>query len=917
MPSPDSPPADLSAHTPMMRQYLSIRAQHPDALLFYRMGDFYELFFEDAERAAKLLGIALTTRGQSAGRAIPMAGVPVHAVEQYLAKFMAAGVSVAVCEQVGEAVARGPMERRVTRVLTPGTLTDEALLDERRDAALLAVFVERDRAGMAWLNLAAGDFRVLEGPLGEIAGHLERVRPAEWLVNDAAAERLPPYPAAPRRLAGWEFEEGNARRLLCEHFGVSDLSGFGCDGLRLAVRAAGVLLNYVRQTQCGAALPHVHALRVETPAQYVTLDAATRRGLEISETLRGEAAPTLASLLDRTATAMGARRLRHWLHHPLRDRAVLTDRLDAVQSLVDAPAARGRLQALLGSCADLERIAGRVGLRSARPRDLAALRDTLALAPELRVSARAPASAPGTELGGGRLAALAEALVTDPALVLRLRAALCAEPAVWLKDGGVFGEGYDAELDELRRLSEHSGEALVAIEARERARSGIPTLRVEYSRVHGFYIEIPRAQAERAPADYRRQQTLKHAERFTTPELRELEHRVLTARERALAREKVLYDALLDELAGHLPALQASADALAELDALANFAERAAALDFHRPAFGDAPQVAIARGRHPVVQSQLGRFTPNDTRLDAEQRLILLTGPNMGGKSTYMRQVALIALLAHCGSFVPAEAAVLGPLDRIFTRIGAADDLASNRSTFMVEMAEAAHILHNATPQSLVLIDEIGRGTSTFDGLALAHACARHLALKNRALTLFATHYFELTRLADEVPGVANFHLGAVEHQGGVVFQHSVEPGPASQSYGIQVAALAGLPREVLRAAQRHLARLEKQAALDARQPDLFGSLDPDAPFEDGPPAGSDTPDAPGFEQQAPDTGRQVAGDARAAETADVAAPPDMRTPPVLAWLAALNPDELTPKAALEALYELQRLNRSDPDPHG
>jgi DNA mismatch repair protein MutS len=850
--------AALAAHTPMMQQYLRIKAQHPDMLLFYRMGDFYELFYEDAERAARLLDITLTTRGASAGEPIRMAGVPCHSVEQYLAKLVRLGESVAICEQIGDpATSKGPVERRVTRIVTPGTLTDSALLDEKRDNLLLALHFERGIAGLAWLSLASGRFCAMETAPANVAGELERLRPSEILVADGSdLAQLPDRNASVKRLPPWQFERETARRNLCKQFETLDLAPFGAEQLTAAICAAGALIEYARATQ-NTALAHVKSLRVEDESAFVRMDPATRRNLEISETIRGEAAPTLLSLLDTCVTGMGSRLLRHTLHHPLRNREAVRARLTAVTALIGE---RGRdnysaLRAILKDFCDVERITARIALKSARPRDLSGLRDTLARFADLQ-AALAAAQAP-------RLAELAAALAPQDDLASLLAAAIRPEPAASVRDGGVIADGFDVELDELRAIQNNCGAYLMELEARERARSGIPNLKVEYNRVHGFYIEVNRSQADKVPEDYRRRQTLKNAERYITPELKAFEDKALSAQERALAREKWLYERLLDDLTPHIPALQRAAAALAEIDMLAAFAERAAALDYSCPEFADEPLIEIEAGRHPVVEREIDPFIANDARLSPERQLLIVTGPNMGGKSTYMRQVALIALLACCGSYVPAKRARLGPVDQIFTRIGAADDLAGGRSTFMVEMTEAAYILHRASPESLVLMDEIGRGTSTFDGLALAWAIARHLVEKNRSLTLFATHYFELTRLAEEYRQVANVHLDAVEHKDRVVFLHSVEEGPANQSYGLQVAQLAGVPSTVIRAARRHLASLEEHGLTPGPQRDLFASLSP--------------------------------------------RPPDGDSHPVLEALRAVDPDALSPKEALELVYRLRR----------
>jgi len=850
----------FSNHTPMMQQYLRIKAQHPDMLVFYRMGDFYELFYGDAEKAARLLDITLTRRGASAGEPIKMAGVPYHAVEQYLAKLVRLGESVAICEQIGDPNAsKGPVERRVTRIVTPGTLTDAALLDDKRDNVLLALWQQQNTIGMAWLALAAGRFRATEIKAADLAVELERLRPAEVLIAESASIALPEAAAyALRRLPEWQFGLEAATRALTRQFATLDLAAFGLNVLPAATCAAGALIEYARATQ-GNSIAHVTAIAIENASAYVALDPATRRNLEISETIRGEAAPTLLSLLDTCATGMGSRRLHHTLHHPLRDRAQIRERLAAVALLADdaGAAACGALRDELKACVDVERITARIALKSARPRDLSGLRDTLARLPQLSTQVAA--------FDGARLQALATDLRPLEEAATLLMRAIRPEPAAVVREGGVIADGYDTELDELRAIQNNCSQFLLDLETRERARTGIANLRVEYNRVHGFYIEVTRAQSEKVPDDYRRRQTLKNAERYITPELKTFEDKALSAQERALAREKLLYDLLLDELVPVIPALQRVAGALAELDLLTTFAERAQTLDFCMPELADEPLIEIEAGRHPVVEAQIGGFIANDARLAPARQMLLVTGPNMGGKSTYMRQVALITLLAHCGSFVPARRAQIGPVDQIFTRIGSSDDLAGGRSTFMVEMTEAAYILHHATPASLVLVDEIGRGTSTFDGLALAWAIARHLLEANQSLTLFATHYFELTRLAQEFRQLANVHLGAVEHRDHIVFLHAVEEGPASQSYGLQVAQLAGVPASVIRAARKHLVQLEQEGAGRGRQPDLFAA-----------------PSSP--------------------------APEPAIEPALRAALLAIDPDTLTPRQAIDALYQLKRL---------
>ncbi|PWB57638.1 MAG: DNA mismatch repair protein MutS [Nitrosomonadales bacterium] len=847
---------DLEKHTPMMQQYLRIKAEHPGMLLFYRMGDFYELFFSDAERAAQLLGITLTTRGASAGEPIKMAGVPYHAAEQYLAKLVKLGEAVAICEQVGDpAASKGPVERKVARIITPGTLTDAALLDDKRDSLLLAVTAGKNQLGAAWLNLASGRFTLMEMAPEQLGAALERLAPSEVLYPEGFDHpALGSAKCASKALAPWQFDPDSARNKLTAQFGTRDLDGFGCAGLNPAIAAAGALLEYAQSTQCGK-LPHIQSLRVERESDFVLLDAAARRNLEISETLRGEAAPTLLSMLDTCASGMGSRALRHWLHHPLRDYAILRGRQDAIATLLgDGIAAPHQgLHRILRQCADIERITGRIALSSARPRDLSGLRDSLALLPQLQGILNSLDSPRLRELD---LAGEAAQQITNT-----LRLAIMDEPSSVLREGGVIATGFDAELDELRAIQTNCGDFLLDLETRERERSGIANLKVEYNRVHGFYIEVSRANADNVPEDYRRRQTLKNAERYITPELKAFEDKALSASERALAREKLLYEGLLDMLQPHLTTLQAIAATVAELDVLSALAERAGALNLTAPEFCDEALIDIQAGRHLVVENQTDNFIANDARLSRTRQMLLITGPNMGGKSTYMRQTALIVLLAYCGSFVPAQGARIGPVDQIFTRIGASDDLAGGRSTFMVEMTETANILHNATENSLVLLDEIGRGTSTFDGLALAWAIARQLIGKTRCHTLFATHYFELTQLAQEFRQVANVHLDAVEHRDRIVFLHSVEEGPASQSYGLQVAQLAGVPAGVIQQAKKRLLQLEQQGLEASPQQDLFA-----------------------------------------------AAPVEETEHPAIETLKQLDPDELSPREALELVYRLKKM---------
>ena len=808
---------DTSAtHTPMMQQYLAIKSEHPHELLFYRMGDFYELFYNDAEVASKLLDITLTSRGKSAGEAIPMAGVPYHAAEGYLARLVKAGRSVAIAEQIGDpAASKGPVEREVVRIVTPGTLTDESLLEARQDALILAISLGKTGYGLAWLDVSSGRFLVSEVE-DEIALEAEvaRLAPAEILVPESSHLADETWPGALRRQPDWSFDEVSAREDLQRQFQTRDLDGFGCSDATIAIAAAGALLNYVKDTQ-RSDLPHIRAIHLESQSGAVILDAATRRNLEIDLTLSGSEEHTLYAVYDSTVTAMGARHLRRWLHRPINDRSDIERRLDAVDAMVQAYRFEP-LREALKEIADLERILARVALGSARPRDLSRLGSSLLQLPLIR--SRLPAES-------ALLEHLASALPDYNHLTDLLGRAIIENPPVLIRDGGVIAAGYDEQLDELRGISENAGAYLLELEQRERDSTGLSTLKVGYNRVHGYYIEVSRTQSEQAPDTYQRRQTLKNVERFITPELKTFEDKALSSKSRALAREKHLYEALVAEVAESLAPLQTTATALCDLDVLACFAERATALNLCRPRFTDDTLLQIEGGRHPVVEAARDvPFIANDTQLDHNRRMLLITGPNMGGKSTYMRQNALIALLAHVGAFVPAQAVSLSCLDRIFTRIGSSDDLASGRSTFMVEMTETANILHNATERSLILMDEIGRGTSTFDGLSIAWATALALANQVQALTFFATHYFELTALPDHHPAMANVHLDATEHEDHVVFLHQIQEGPANRSFGLQVAKLAGVPDSILGVAKDKLNELEsgRSAGPSPTQTELF-----------------------------------------------------------------------------------------------
>ncbi|WP_144779572.1 DNA mismatch repair protein MutS [Marinobacter maritimus] len=797
----------------MMQQYLKIKGQHPDELVFYRMGDFYELFYDDAKKAAELMDITLTARGQSGGNPIPMAGIPFHASEGYIARLVRAGQSIAICEQIGDpATSKGPVDRQVVRIVTPGTLSDDAYLEDRRDNLLAAIFHHREQFGFASLDISSGRFVVSElESLEALQGELQRLRPAEILISeDFPFQEVLAGLTGVRRQGPWLFESDTARRVITQQLQVRDLTGFGCEDLGLAICAAGCLLQYAKETQ-RTALPHIRKLTRERRDEAVILDATSRRNLEIDVNLMGGHQHTLAWVMDRTATSMGGRELRRWLNRPLRDVDVVQQRQHAVSALLEGFHYEP-VHTLLKAVGDIERVLARVALRSARPRDLARLRDAFLALPELQETLKPVKS--------HHIVKLATVIGEYPELADILERAVIDNPPVVIREGGVIREGFDEELDELRNISENAGQYLLDVETREKERTGISTLKVGYNRVHGYYIEISRAQSAQAPVDYIRRQTLKNAERFITPELKEFEDKALSAKSRALAREKALYDEVLETVAEQLAPLQDAAQALAELDVISNFAERATTLRFVAPEFRETPGFDIEDGRHPVVEQLLDEpFVPNNLLMDVKRRMLVITGPNMGGKSTYMRQTALIALLAYTGSFVPANRAVLGPVDRIFTRMGSSDDIAGGRSTFMVEMTETANILHNATEFSLVLMDEVGRGTSTFDGLSLAWATAEHLAKEIRCYTLFATHYFELTQLADDLELAVNVHLTATEHDDSIVFLHNVHEGPASQSYGLQVAKLAGVPQNVIHNAKTQLKLLENSAGPAATQP--------------------------------------------------------------------------------------------------
>lgn len=854
----------------MMQQFLRIKAEHRNNLLFYRMGDFYELFFDDAKNAAAILDITLTARGKSGGEPIPMCGIPYHAADRYLAKLVAAGVSVAICEQIGDpATSKGPVERQVVRVITPGTVSDEALMDAGRENGLLAISRKAGGSnsdepgyGIALMNISSGRFVLSEvDNTQSLLDEIERIKPAEILIEDSltSAHQLISHPAL-QKCPSWEFDTQNAIKTLTEHFNTRDLSAFDCMDVPAAIAAAGCLIQYAKETQ-QSSLPHIQTLKVEHLSDSVILDAASRRNLEIDTNLTGGKSNTLLSVLDTTSTAMGGRLLSRWLNRPLRSHQVLIARQQITAALIENYHFEA-LMDLFKQFGDLERILARLGLRSTRPRDLAVLRDSLSLLPDLQEQLAKLKTSP--------LESLAKTIGEFPEQAQLLQLAIEENPPVVIREGGVIAPGYDEELDELRNLSSNAGQFLIDLETKEKQRTGISTLKVGYNRVHGYYIEVSKGQASiEFPAEYIRRQTLKNAERFITPELKEFEDKVLSAKGKSLAREKQLYEELLETLAGPLNLLQQSAQAIAELDVLLSFAERAVNLDYCCPTLSDTTGISIDGGRHPVVeQVSSDSFVGNGVELNDESRMLIITGPNMGGKSTYMRQTALIVLLSLCGSYVPAKSAKLGPIDRIFTRIGSSDDLAGGRSTFMVEMTETANILHNATADSLVLMDEIGRGTSTFDGLSLAWAAAIFIAQEIRAYTLFATHYFELTSLPETYSSIRNVHLDAIEHGNGIVFLHAVKPGPANQSYGLQVAQLAGIPSSVITSARQKLVQLESESEAFEAKPD-----DSQQPFQ-----------SEMFKSE---------------------------PHPAVEFLERLDPDEISAKEALTILYELKKKTKS------
>ena len=867
--------ADLSSHTPMMQQYLRVKMEHPHSLMFYRMGDFYELFFDDAHKAAKLLGITLTHRGKTSGKPIPMAGVPYHAAEGYLARLVKKGETVVICEQIGEVTGKGPVERGVVRIITPGTLTDDALLNSYQSSNLVSLCLQQNQIGIALLDLSAGIFKVQQMDYlpEQLAIELSRLMPSEIVVDEDIVdpniiEQVKKQLDCPvTKRPNVDFNLNNAQKTLCDQFAVSSLSGFGIDHLPLAKAAAAALIHYAKETQ-KTALPHIRSIQLEQSSDFIALDPVTRRNLELVEPLF-EHGTSLFQLINDCQTAMGSRLLSRTLMQPLRDTALLDARLDAIQALIQGYH-ESPVRLVLKEISDIERVLSRVALGSARPRDLVQLRQACAQIPYLRHALQPIVSAQQSQL----IQNLNEELGDFHGLHQRLMQAIVENPPVLLRDGNVIAEGFDSELDELRKIRDHAGQFLIDLEVKERQESGIPTLKIGYNRVSGYYIELTRAQAEQAPEHYIRRQTLKNAERYITPELKSFEDKVLSSESRALAREKMLFEMLLDELRQDIAQLQMMSSAIAQIDLLANFAHQARLRNWARPEYSPEIGIKITAGRHPVVEAlSKTAFTPNDTLLDYNHRLAIITGPNMGGKSTYMRQTALIALLGYCGSYVPAQTAVLGPIDRVFTRIGSADDLSTGKSTFMVEMTETSQILHHATSQSLVLMDEVGRGTSTYDGLSLAWACVLDLSKRIKCLCLFATHYFELTELSKE-SGVDNYHVTAKEMNGNLILLHKVQQGPASQSHGLQVAKLAGIPANVIKEAQNRLRILEKQQHKNvnlAVQDDLF---------------------APATSSAEPEVIERVI---------EVEKPS-----PALDLLRSIDVDNLTPRQALEQLYALK-----------
>jgi DNA mismatch repair protein MutS len=890
MKNTEKTPISSPSHTPMMQQYLRIKAEHPHELVFYRMGDFYELFFDDARLASELLDVTLTARGKSDGDPIPMAGIPFHAADGYLAKLVRKGVSVAICEQIGDpATSKGPVERKVVRIVTPGTISDESLLDESRDNLLVALHVVEDTFGFATMDIGSGRFQVLEVQgLDAALGELQRLNPAELLVSDELMNSdILEKRRGLRRRSPWEFDLETAQRLLTQQFGTQDLAGFGCDHMITALAAAGCLLSYAQETQ-RTALPHINAISGENRDEAVAMDAATRRNLELDVNLSGGDDNTLFDVLNTSSTAMGGRLLRRWLNRPLRELSILKARQSAITNLLENYQFEPIRQSLK-RIGDLERILGRLALRSARPRDLSRLYSSLSTYPELQGQLQS--------LSAPHLKELAGNIGTFPLLEDLLGRAIIENPPVVMREGGVIAEGYDAELDELRNISTNAGQFLIDLENQEKERTGISTLKVGYNRVHGYYIEISRGLSHKAPAEYIRRQTLKNAERFITPELKIFEDKALSAKSRALSREKALYEDIIERLNEDLVPLQKAAAAISELDVLSTLAERADNLNLTCPTLTQEPGITYKAGRHPVVEKVADHaFVPNDLTFHDQRKMLIVTGPNMGGKSTYMRQTALITLLAHIGSYIPADSATIGMVDRIFTRIGSSDDLAGGRSTFMVEMTETANILNNATERSLVLMDEIGRGTSTFDGLSLAWACATKLAETVKPFTLFATHYFELTKLPETHANVANIHLDATEHNDNIVFLHNIQEGPASKSYGLQVAKLAGIPADVVALAKQQLDILEAnrdviisdRAALhgDGKAAQLAAAAVIKTPLVTSAPASPSTVVDP------------FQGDMFGSSAPH----------PVIEALDDIQPDDLTPRQALEQLYQLKKL---------
>ncbi|CCG19185.1 DNA mismatch repair protein MutS [Taylorella asinigenitalis 14/45] len=860
-------PPDAASLTPMMQQYFNLKSQAgDDVLLMFRMGDFYEMFYDDAQLASRILNLTLTKRGHTGGNDIPMAGIPVQSLDQYLSRLVASGLSVAIGEQVGDpASSKGPVERKLVRIITPGTITDENLLPQKSDSLILCIYSKGVHSGITWLNLANGDFASSEILSKSLDQELYRLSPAEIIVPESSNYKFS-YKCTITKVPDWHFDLKECTLRLKEFFKIDDLSVFGLGvEASLNIISAGCLLRYIVKTQ-NENLGHIKKIYIESESRFLGLDPFTRKNLELTESLSSSKGPTLFSTLDNCETGMGSRLLRNWIHNPLKNNSEINERQTNVSQFLQPTNEEFSISQILKTLkdqlkpiTDIERLSSRVAMLTIKPKELAKLRDSLHTLEVVRKFLLE---------NYGNLSINLECIPKAEELKEYLSRAIATEPSTQIRDGGVIAKGFDAELDDLRNTSSNNGSFLLEYETKLKEATGISLLRVEYNRVQGFFIEIPKSRAENVPDTFRRKQTLKNVERFTTPELKQWEDKILSADERALKREKYLYDEILQNIQIWVSLLQDIAKLVASIDVYSALAYHAYNNNWIKPELVEGTSIAIEQGRHPVVERTIEKFTANDCFLNSENRMQIITGPNMGGKSTYMRQTALIVLLARMGSYVPAESASIGEVDAIFTRIGASDDLAGGRSTFMVEMIEAASILTNSTNGSLVLMDEIGRGTSTYDGLSLAWAIACRLLNHNKSLTLFATHYFELTRLVDEYKGIANVHLSAVETSDGLVFMHEVHDGPANKSYGIQVAQKAGLPMAVIKQAQNVLERLNQS---NSSQMDLFDTQvsDIDVSFEDP------------------------------AETRD-------KFKNLQDFISDIDPDELSPREALETLYRLK-----------